>query len=195
MESPLGSRILHARRRVPRGTIVPRTALRLWRAKARWRPRKASPGGRSARLAWEPRKRHEQATTPRAARKAHGRGKRRASRATAATSACGTPARRARTNLRRAWRRPRSTRRSAGPALAVTSVRGRRAPRVPAPREPMGTSLATRLDSPTPRARARAIAATTARKAPYCRLRVRLERLGIRQGSPRPPARRLAFRT
>ena len=195
MEKIHGSRTRPARRPVPRATIVPRTALPPCRAKARWRPRKASPGGRSARLAWEPRKRHEQATTLLAAWKARGRGKRRASRATAATSACGMRARRARTNLRRAWRRPRSTRRSAGPALPVTTVRGRRAPRNRAPREPMGMSLATLLDSPTPRARARASAATTARKAPCCRLRVRLERLVIRRVSRRPPARRLAFRT
>ena len=153
-ENHRGSRTLHARRLVPRATIVPRTALTPCRAKARWRPRKASPGGRSARLAWEPRKRHEQATTPLAAPKGRDRGKRRASRAPAATSACVMRARRARTNLRRARRRPRSTQRSAGPALPVTTVRGRRAPRVPAPREPMGMSLATRLDSPTPRARA-----------------------------------------
>ena len=195
MEKHHGSRTLHARRPVPRGTIVPRTALRPCRAKARWRPRKASPGGRSARLAWEPRKRHEQATTPRAARKAHGRGKRRANRGTAATSVCGTRARRGPTNLRRARRRRRSTRRSAGPALPVTTVRGRRAPRNRAPREPMGMSLATRLDSPTPRARARASAATTARKAPCSRLRVRLERLATRPDSRRRRARRLAFRT
>ena len=195
MENHHGSRTLHARRLVPRATIVPRTALRPCRAKARWRPRKASPGGRSARLAWEPRKRHEQATTLRAAWKGPGRGKRRASRATAATSACGTRARQGHTNLRRAWRRPRSTRRSAGPALPVTTVRGRRAPRNRAPRERTATSLATRLDSPTPRARARASAATTARKAPCCRLRVRLERLATRRVSRRPRARRRASRT
>ena len=195
MEKIHGSRTRPARRPVPRATIVPRTALRPCRAKARWRRRKASPGGRSVRLVWEPRKRHEQATTLLAAWKARGRGKRRASRATAATSACGMRARRARTNLRRAWRRPRSTRRSAGPALPVTIVRGRRAPRVPAPLAPMATSLATRLDSLPPRARARAIAATTARKAPCCRLRVLLERLGTRRVSRRRRARRRVFQT
>ena len=89
----------------------------------------------------------------------------------------------------------RSTRRSAGPALPVTTVRGRRAPRNRAPREPMGMSLATRLDLLPPRARARASAATTARKAPCCRLRVRLERLVTRRGSRRRPARRRASRT
>ena len=47
--------------------------------------------------------------------------------------------------MRRAWRRPRSTRRSAGPALPVTIVRGRRAPRSPAPREPMAMSSEMRL--------------------------------------------------
>ena len=195
MEKIHGSRTRPARRPVPRATIVPRTALRPCRAKARWRRRKASPGGRSVRLVWEPRKRHEQATTLLAAWKARGRGKRRASRATAATSACGMRARRARTNLRRAWRRPRSTRRSARPVRRGTTARARPAPRFPAPREPMGTSLATRLDSPTPRARARAIAATTARKAPCCRLRVLLERLATRPDSRRRRARRLASRT
>ena len=195
MESPLGSRILHARRRVPRVTIVPRTALPPYRAKARWRPRKASPGGRSVRLVWEPRKRQEQATTLLAAPKGRDRGKRRANQGTGATSACGTRARRARTNLRRARRRPRSTRRSAGPALPVTIVRGRRAPRNRAPREPMGMSLATRLDLLPPRARARASAATTARKAPCCRLRVPLERLATRPDSRRRRARRRVSRT
>ena len=195
MESPLGSRILHARRRVPRGTIVPRTALRPCRAKARWRLRKALPGCRSARLAWEPRKRHEQATTLLAAPKARDRGKRRANQGTGVTSACGTRVHQGHTNLRRAWRRPRSTRRSAGPALPVTIVRGRPAPRNRAPREPMGMSLATRLDLLPPRARARASVATTARKAPCCRLRVRLERLATRPDSRRRRARRLAFRT
>ena len=179
----------------PRATIVLRTALPPCRANARLRPRKASPGGRSARLAWAPRKRHEQATTPRAAPKGRDRGKRRARRDTAVILACGTPARRARTNLRRASRRPRSTRRSAGPALPVITVRGRPAPQNRAPREPMGMSLATRLDSPTPRARARASAATTARKAPCCRLRVPLERLATRPGLRRRRARLLAFRT
>ena len=194
-ENHHGSRTLHARRLVPRGIIVPRTALPPCRAKARWRPRRASPGGRSARLAGEPRKRHEQATTLRAAPKGRDRGKHRARRDTAVTSACVMRARRARTNLRRAWRRRRSTRRSAGPALPVTTVRGRRALRSPAPREPMGMSLATLLDSPTPRARARASAATTARKAPCCRLRVRLERLATRPDSRRRRARRRASRT
>ena len=178
-----------------RATIVLRTVPSPSGAARQSRRPTVSPGHRFARAAPARRKRQNQATTPRAARKAHGRARRRASRDTAATSACGMRVHQGPTNLRRAWRLPRSTRRSAGPALPVTIVRGRRAQRVPAPREPMGTSLATRLDSPTPRARARAIAATTARKAPYCRLRVRLERLGIRQGSPRPPARRLAFRT
>ena len=184
-----------ARRLVPRATIVPRTALPPYRAKARWRPRKASPGGRSARLAWGPRKRQEQATTLRAAPKGRDRGKRRARRVTAATSACGTPAPRAHTNLRRELSPTRSTRHSAGPALPVTIVRGRRAPRNRAPREPMGMSLATRLDSPTPRARDRASAATTVRKLRCCRLRVRLERLGTRRVSRRRRARPLASRT
>ena len=190
-----GSRTLHVLLLAPRGIIVQRTARPPCRAKARLRPRKASPGGRSARLAWEPRKRHEQATTRLAARKAPGRGKRRASRAPAATSACGTRARRGPTNPRRARRRRRSTRRSAGPALPVTIVRGRRAPRNRAPRERTGTSLATRLDLLPPRARARASAATTARKAPFSRLRVRLERLATRPDSRRRRAQRLASRT
>ena len=179
----------------PRATIVPRTSLPPCHAKARWRRRKASPGGRSARLAWEPRKRHEQATTLLAAPKGRDRGKRRASRDTGATSACGMRVHQGHTNLRRAWRRPRSTRRSAGPALPVTTVRGRRAPRNRAPREPMGMSLATLLDSPTPRARARASAATTARKLPCSRLRVPLERLATRPDSRRRRARPLASRT
>ena len=191
MEKIHGSRTRLARRLVPRATIVQRTALPPSGAARQSRRPTVSPGHRFARAAPARRKLQNQATTPRAARKAHGRARRRASRGTVVTSACGTRAHQGHTNPHRPLSPTRSTRRSAGPALPVTIVRGRRALRSPAPRE----RTAKTRTCPLPRVQACASAATTARKLPYCRLRVPLERLGTRPGSRRRRARRRAFRT